>query len=94
MPSSRRGPVIPGHSRHLRCIAKVFGTTATFLGGFLETMVLIFLHLATGELFTRKVARVMPEPAKGTAEGTVDEAEGVVADHSRSDSRLAAVLSE
>ena len=59
-------------------IAKAFGTTATFLGGFLETTVLIFLLLATGDLFTRKVARVMPKPAKGTAEGTVDEAEGVV----------------
>jgi predicted PurR-regulated permease PerM len=59
-------------------IAKVFGTTATFLGGFLETTVLVFLLLATGDLFTRKMARVMAQPAKGTAEGTVDEAEGVV----------------
>jgi predicted PurR-regulated permease PerM len=59
-------------------IAKVFGTTATFLGGFLETTVLIFLLLATGDLLIRKIARVMPKPAKGTAEGTVAEAEGVV----------------
>jgi len=59
-------------------IAKVFGTTATFLGGFLETTVLIFLLLATGDLFTRKMARVMPKPVKGTGEETVDEAEGVV----------------
>jgi predicted PurR-regulated permease PerM len=59
-------------------IAKVFGTTATFLGGFLKATVLIFLLLATGDLFTRKVARVTPKPAKGTAEGTVEEAEWVV----------------
>jgi predicted PurR-regulated permease PerM len=59
-------------------IAKVFGTTASFLGGFLETTVLIFLLLATGDLYTRKIALVMPKPTRGTAEETVDEAEWVV----------------
>lgn len=58
--------------------SKVFGTTASLLAGFLETIVLLFLLLATGDLFTRKLAAVIPKPAKGTAEGTVKKAEAVV----------------
>jgi predicted PurR-regulated permease PerM len=38
----------------------------------------VFVVLATGDLFTRKVALVMPKPVKGTAEKTVEEAESVV----------------
>jgi predicted PurR-regulated permease PerM len=68
-PASPQAPVF---------LSKVFGTTASLLGGFLETIVLVFLLLATGDLFTRKLATVMPRPAKGTAEGTVEEAEAVV----------------
>jgi predicted PurR-regulated permease PerM len=59
-------------------LAHVFGTTTALLGGFIETLVLVFLLLATGSLFHRKVAAIMPTPANGTAEGTVEEAESVV----------------
>jgi predicted PurR-regulated permease PerM len=58
--------------------SKALGTTASFLGGFLETVVLLFLLLATGDLFTRKLAAVIGKPAKGSAEGTVEKAEAVV----------------
>lgn len=59
-------------------LARVFGTTAAFLSGFLETLVLVFLLLATGDLFRSKVAALMPSLSVGTAPRTVDEAEGVV----------------
>jgi predicted PurR-regulated permease PerM len=59
-------------------LSKALGTTASFLGGFLETIVLLFLLLATGDLFTRKLAAVIGKPAKGSAEGTVEKAEAVV----------------
>jgi len=59
-------------------LAHIFGTTTALLSGFIETLVLVFLLLATGSLFHRKVAAIMPAPAKGTAEETVEEAESVV----------------
>ena len=59
-------------------LGKALGTTASFLGGFLETVVLLFLLLATGDLFTRKLAVVIGKQAKGSAEGTVEKAEAVV----------------
>lgn len=57
---------------------ELLGTTASFLGGFLETIVLLFLLLATGDLFTRKLAVVIGKPVKGSAEETVVKAEAVV----------------
>ena len=59
-------------------VGRVFTTTAGVLGTFLQTIVVLFLLLATGDLFTRKLAAVMPKPAKGTPEQTVEEAEAVV----------------
>jgi predicted PurR-regulated permease PerM len=59
-------------------LSKALGTTASFLGGFLETIVLLFLLLATGDLLIRKLALVIGKPAKGSAEGTVEKAEAVV----------------
>jgi predicted PurR-regulated permease PerM len=59
-------------------LTKALGTTASLLGGFLETIVLLFLLLATGDLFTRKLAVVIGKPAQGSAEGTVEKAEAVV----------------
>jgi predicted PurR-regulated permease PerM len=59
-------------------LAHLFGTTTAFLSGFLETLVLVFLLLATGTLFHRKVAALMPSPVKGTADEAVEEAESVV----------------
>jgi predicted PurR-regulated permease PerM len=71
-PAPAAGPQAPSF------LARVFGTTASFLSGFFETLVLVFLLLATGDLFRSKVAALMPRPAEGTAEETVDAAEGVV----------------
>jgi len=59
-------------------VGRVFTTTAGVLGTFLQIIVLLFLLLATGDLFTRKLAAVMPKPAKGTPEQAVAEAEAVV----------------
>ena len=68
-PQAPEGPSLAG---------KIFGTTTSMLAGFLETVVLVFLLLATGDLFKRKLAAVLPKPAKGSREATVDEAEAVV----------------
>jgi predicted PurR-regulated permease PerM len=59
-------------------VGRVFATTAGVFGTFLQTIVILFLTLATGDLMNRKLARVMPRPEKGTAEGNILEAEGVV----------------
>jgi predicted PurR-regulated permease PerM len=59
-------------------VGRVFATTTGILGTLLQTIVIVFLLLATGDLFTRKLAAVMPKPVTGTAEGTVDAAEAVM----------------
>jgi predicted PurR-regulated permease PerM len=59
-------------------LGRVFATTAGILSTLLQTLVIVFLLLATGDLTTRKLAIVLPRPAKGTPEGTVDEAESVI----------------
>jgi predicted PurR-regulated permease PerM len=70
--SAPAAPAAPG------VLATAFGTTASFLGGFLATIMLMFLLLATNDRFTRKIALVIPQPAKGTAEKTLEKAERVV----------------
>ena len=59
-------------------VGRVFATTAGILGTLLQTIVIVFLLLATGDLFARKLAAVMPKPATGTAEDAVDDAEAVM----------------
>ena len=59
-------------------LSRVFGTTAGLVSGFIQILVLGFLILATGDLFHRKMAAVMPAPVKGTREATLHEAEGAV----------------
>ena len=59
-------------------MSRIFGTTTALLGGALEVLVIVFLLLATGDLFYRKVTAVMPRQAKGTREATMGEAEAVV----------------
>jgi predicted PurR-regulated permease PerM len=59
-------------------VGRVFATTAGILGTLLQTIVIVFLLLATGDLFARKLAAVMPKPVTGTAEGAVDDAEAVM----------------
>ena len=57
---------------------RVFATTAGVLGTLLQTIVIVFLLLATGDSFIRKLAVVMPKPATGTAENAVEDAEAVM----------------
>jgi predicted PurR-regulated permease PerM len=59
-------------------LGRAFATTAGILSTLLQTVVVVFMLLATGDLFTRKVAVLMPKPVHGTAEDTVNEAESVV----------------
>jgi predicted PurR-regulated permease PerM len=59
-------------------VGRVFATTTGVLGTLLSTIVIVFLLLATGDLFARKVAAIMPRPVTGTAEGAVDAAEAVM----------------
>jgi predicted PurR-regulated permease PerM len=59
-------------------VGRVFATTAGILGTLLQTVVILFLALATGDLFNRKLALLMPRPATGTSEQAVEEAEAVV----------------
>jgi predicted PurR-regulated permease PerM len=65
-------PVMPSFA------GRVFATTAGILGTLLQTIVIVFLLLATGDLFTRKLAAVMPKPLQGTAEDAVDNAEAIM----------------
>jgi predicted PurR-regulated permease PerM len=59
-------------------VGRVFATTAGVLGTLVQTIVIVFLALATGDLMKRKLVSVLPRPETGTAEATFDEAEGVV----------------
>jgi predicted PurR-regulated permease PerM len=59
-------------------VGRVFATTTGILGALLQTIVIVFLLLATGDLFTRKLAAVMSKPVTGTAESTVGAAEAVM----------------
>jgi predicted PurR-regulated permease PerM len=70
--ASASSPVIPP------IVGRVFATTAGILGALLQTIVIVFLLLATGDLFTRKLAVVMPRPVSGTAEDAVADAEAVM----------------
>src|SRR5919112_283002 len=59
-------------------LGRVFATTAGVLSTLLQTIVVMFLVLATGNLLARKLAVVLPPQARGTPEQTVDAAESVV----------------
>jgi predicted PurR-regulated permease PerM len=59
-------------------LGRVFATTAGILSTLVQTIVIVFLLLATGNLFSRKLALVLPKPEKGTSEDTVEEAEAVI----------------
>jgi predicted PurR-regulated permease PerM len=71
-PASSSGPASPS------VLGRVFTTTTGILGTLLQTIVVVFVLLATGDLFTRKLALVMPRPFKGNPEETVQAAESVV----------------
>ena len=59
-------------------LGRVFLTTTGILSTLLQMLVVAFLVLATGDLFTRKLAVIMPKPERGTPEQAVDDAESVV----------------
>jgi predicted PurR-regulated permease PerM len=59
-------------------LGRVFATTAGILGTLLQTIVVLFLALATGELFNRKLATILPRPVTGTSEQTLEQAEAVI----------------
>jgi len=60
-------------------VSRVFGGTARFVGGVAGVLLLLFLLLASGDLFVQKLVRVMPlRRDKRVAIEVVDEAQGVV----------------
>jgi predicted PurR-regulated permease PerM len=71
-PAASSGPAVPSF------LGRVFATTAGVLSTLLQTVVIVFLILATGNLFTRKLAVLMPKQEKGTSEDTVEAAESVI----------------
>ncbi|MEP6574188.1 MAG: AI-2E family transporter [Gemmatimonadota bacterium] len=61
-------------------IASALGTTTTFLGGLAEVLVLLYLLLASGNLFLRKLIGLLPVLSdKKRAVSISDEVEGAVA---------------
>lgn len=60
-------------------VSRLFGTTTKFVSGLIEVLLLLFLLLATGDLFPRKIVKVMPTPERqAAAEQALDKAESVV----------------
>jgi predicted PurR-regulated permease PerM len=74
----QEGRSAPGESKVSGFLARIFGTTTALLSGGLQVLVLVFLLLATGDLYHRKVTAVMPSQAKGSREATMEDAESVV----------------
>jgi predicted PurR-regulated permease PerM len=70
-------PAAPG-SPVPSLVGRVFATTAGILSTLLQTLVIVFVVLATGDLFNRKLALLLPRPAQGTTEDVVEDAESVI----------------
>jgi predicted PurR-regulated permease PerM len=78
-PTQEAAPGATGSSASISpFLGRVFATTTGILGTLLQTIVIVFLLLATGDLFSRKLGAVMAKPVNGTAKEAVDEAEGVM----------------
>jgi predicted PurR-regulated permease PerM len=73
-----QGPVASAGTGIPSFAGRVFATTAGILGTLVQTIVILFLILATGNQFNRKLAAVMPKPVTGTAEQTIEQTENVV----------------
>lgn len=56
-------------------LVRVFGTTTALLAGLLETIVLLFLLLATNDLFQHKLAQALPNPTRGRPDDVVERIE-------------------
>jgi predicted PurR-regulated permease PerM len=60
-------------------LATAFGTTTQFFSGAIEVILLLFLLLATGDLFTRKLIRITPgRDDKAEARKIIDDVEDAV----------------
>jgi predicted PurR-regulated permease PerM len=60
-------------------LTQLFGTTATFVAGLAEVLLLLYLSLAAGDLFLRKVVEVLPLPGdKRTAVRVTEEVQEAV----------------
>ncbi len=59
-------------------IARVFGTTTAFLAGLAEVVVLLYLLLAAGSLFFKKLMRVVAPDETATARAVVRELQAVL----------------
>jgi len=70
--SSASGSPVPSF------LGRVFATTAGILSTLLQTLVIVFVVLATGDLFNRKLSLLVPRPTQGTTEDAVEEAESVI----------------
>ena len=70
--SASSGPPLPSF------LGRIFATTAGILSTLLQTIVVVFIALATGDLLTRKLALLMPKPQTGSPEETVEEAQAVI----------------
>jgi predicted PurR-regulated permease PerM len=58
--------------------ARLFGTTTAFVAGLVEVLLLVYLLLAVGTLFLRKLLRVVSREEKATARTVVNEIKAVI----------------
>ena len=58
--------------------ARVFGTTTSFIFGLIEVLLLLYLLLAVGNLFLRKLVRVVARSEKAAARTIVEEIKAVI----------------
>jgi len=60
-----------------QAVASFFGSTAAFVAAFVEVLLLTFLLMASGDLFLRKLLRVMPGERSAALEVTRDVEDAV-----------------
>ena len=58
--------------------ARIFGTTTSFIFGLIEVLLLLYLLLAVGNLFLRKLVRVVARSEKAAARTIVEEIKAVI----------------
>ena len=58
--------------------ARIFGTTTSFIFGLIEVLLLLYLLLAVGNLFLRKLVRVAARSEKAAARTIVEEIKAVI----------------
>ena len=66
-----------GVSATPKAVASLFGSTAAFVAAFVEVLLLTFLLMASGDLFLRKLLRVMPGERSAALEVTRDVEDAV-----------------